>query len=120
MLLADNNIWGTIKPTNLPESITGDPVAGLGKILSLLLKITLRTSGIVLLIYLLWGGFDYITAGGDKEKLENARRKIYHAIIGLLIIFSTLAIFGVITGNILGIIKITPQGWQLNIPTIGD
>lgn len=64
-------------------------------------------------IFLLWGGVDWILAGGDKEGLEKARKKITGAIIGLAILlsgyaFATLSevIFGV---NILG---------NINIPTL--
>ncbi|MBI3385424.1 hypothetical protein HY030_04490, partial [Candidatus Gottesmanbacteria bacterium] len=57
------------------------------------------------LIYLLWGAFEWITSGGDKTNLENARNKIVHAIIGLVIVAAIWVLFGLVQ-NFLGI-KIT-------------
>ncbi len=49
-------------------------------------------SFIFALVYLLLGGISWITASGDKAKLEDARNKITHAIVGLLIVGSVWAI----------------------------
>jgi hypothetical protein len=57
---------------------------------------------ILALLYLILGGFDWITTGGDKGKLEVARNKITHAIIGLIIVASIWAIMTLI-GNFFGI-----------------
>lgn len=40
----------------------------------------------IALIFLLTGAFHWITSGGDKTSLENARNKIIHAIVGLIIV----------------------------------
>jgi len=45
-------------------------------------------AGIVLLAYLIWGGFDYLTSMGDPKKAEAGRTKITNAIIGFFIIFT--------------------------------
>jgi type IV secretion system pilin len=42
---------------------------------------------IVALFYLIWGGFSWITSGGDKSKVDSARQKLTAAIIGLVIAF---------------------------------
>lgn len=44
-------------------------------------------AGILLLLYLIWGGFDYLTSMGDPKKAEGANKKISSAIIGIIIIF---------------------------------
>lgn len=46
--------------------------------------------------YLLWGGIDWITSGGDSGKVESARKKITQAIIGLVVLASVFAVFFVI------------------------
>lgn len=51
---------------------------------------------LIAFIYLITGGFHWITSAGDKANLENARNKIVHAIIGLLVVFSTWAVMGVV------------------------
>ena len=41
---------------------------------------------------LLWGGIEYITAGGDKERTQSASKRLTAALIGLAIVFSIFAI----------------------------
>jgi hypothetical protein len=41
---------------------------------------------------ILFGGFQYMTAGGDKTKTEKARTTIVNAIIGMIIVASSYAI----------------------------
>jgi len=50
-------------------------------------------SGILLLVYLVYGGMEWLTSGGDKAKLESARSKITNAIIGVTIIAAAFAIW---------------------------
>src|SRR5476649_1545107 len=42
---------------------------------------------VVALFYLIWGGFKWLTSGGDKGQVQAAREHIVAAIIGLIIIF---------------------------------
>jgi len=46
---------------------------------------------ILCLFIVIWGGFNWITSGGDKQKLNQARQKIIFAVIGLVVVF--LAVF---------------------------
>jgi threonine/homoserine/homoserine lactone efflux protein len=41
----------------------------------------------VAVIYLIWAGFKYVTAGGDSKQAGEAKEGITHAIIGLAIAF---------------------------------
>lgn len=43
--------------------------------------------------YLVYGAISWITSGGDKSKVEAARNRITSAVIGLLILAATWAIF---------------------------
>ena len=49
--------------------------------------------GLAFLLYFLMGGITWITAGGDKGKLEEARSKITNGIIGLAIVASAWAVY---------------------------
>ncbi len=53
-------------------------------------------AGILLLIYLVWGGLEWLTSGGDKAKLESARAKITSALIGVAIIAAAYAFWIII------------------------
>ncbi len=56
------------------------------------MNIALIVGVIIVLFYLIWGGIDWMTSGGDKGKTESARNKITAAIIGLIILVSSWAI----------------------------
>lgn len=56
------------------------------------LNLMLGIAGVVSFIFLLWGGLQWILAGGDKEGTEKARKKITSALIGLAIVFSAYAL----------------------------
>ena len=53
-------------------------------------------SALAVLLYLILGGFQWLTSGGDKGKTEQARNKITSALIGLLIVLASWAIYNLI------------------------
>ncbi len=92
----------------------GDFGGKLAGFIALILKLGLVMAGVMSLIYLLWGAFEWIVSGGDKTNIENARNKIMQAIIGLALVALVIAISqfvgGVLQINLL----------NLPIPTAGD
>lgn len=48
------------------------------------------------LIYIIWGGIQWIQAGGDKAKLTAARARVTWAIGGFVILLLSYAIVGVV------------------------
>ncbi len=107
---------GKITPpiAGLPD----DPRAAFGKLISVGIQLFILVIIFFLLIYMMWGAFDWITSAGEKEKLTKAQNKIVNALLGMLIAFAVLTLFGVITGNVLNILQVTPTGWIFNIPTL--
>jgi hypothetical protein len=65
-------------------------------ILRTVLNIMLGIAGVASFISLLFGGLQWILAGGDKEGTEKARKRITSALVGLAIVFSSYAILYVI------------------------
>ncbi|MGD9129404.1 MAG: hypothetical protein PVJ09_02880 [Candidatus Woesebacteria bacterium] len=49
---------------------------------------------LVVLVFFLWGAFEWMTAGGDSAKVQKARDRIINATIGLIIMASIFAIVG--------------------------
>ncbi|MCB9801833.1 MAG: hypothetical protein H6774_01970 [Pseudomonadales bacterium] len=49
-------------------------------------------AALLVFVYLIWGGIEWITSGGDKGKTESARNKITAAIIGLIILAASYAL----------------------------
>lgn len=90
-----------------------------GSTLGKIINIAIIIGGFFMLLYLIWGAFDWITSEGDKEKLSKAQQKMQNAVIGMLIVVGALTIFGVVSGDILGIITKTPDGgWTINLPQL--
>jgi hypothetical protein len=52
--------------------------------------------------FLILGGIQWITSGGDKAGMEAARNKIKHAIVGLIIVGAAWAIM-ILVQNFLGV-----------------
>lgn len=58
--------------------------------------------GLAFFFYLIYGAIQWITSGGDKNKLENAQIHIRNAIIGIAILLSVIAITRLVE-NVFGI-----------------
>ena len=55
----------------------------------------------MVLAFLVWGAFDWITSGGDKEAVGKARSKIINALVGMAVLAIAFAIFS-LAGQFLG------------------
>lgn len=51
-----------------------------------LLQKILYVLGIVAFFYLIWAGFNYMTAGGDEGKVKIARQTIINVVFGIILI----------------------------------
>jgi len=86
----------------------------LGAIIGQLVGALFIAGFLLTFVFLLLGGFTWITAGGDKTKLEKARDEITHAIIGLVVVGGAYAIAALVS-QFFGLnLKALP------IPTIGQ
>ena len=59
----------------------------------------LIVAGIIAFFYLLYGGIQYMTAGGDAEKATAARITILNAVIGIIIIVISFSIVTFVTSQ---------------------
>lgn len=82
---------GTAAEASLPEVV--------GRIINVLLGFI----GILLLVYILYAGFLWMTAGGDEGKVKTATTMIRNAIIGLLIIVAAFAISNFVLGSLINV-----------------
>lgn len=65
-----------------------------------LIGILLQLVGVLLLLYLIYAGFLWMTAGGDKGKVEKATTTIRNTIIGLVLIITAYSISGYILAQL--------------------
>jgi len=61
-------------------------------IIARLIHTALGFEGIVLLLMILSGGFSFMVSGGDEEKVSGAKKTIFNAIIGVIIMLSAYSI----------------------------
>lgn len=64
---------------------------------SSLLTLVFIIVALLALVYLIWGGIKWVMSGGDKAKVDAARKTIIYAIIGLVFIFMSFFIINFIT-----------------------
>lgn len=80
--LASRNIEIPIQDFGNPRWQFGD----LGQLMTILLQATIIIAGLGTFIFLILGGIQFLTSGGEKVQVEAARNRITYAIIGLVII----------------------------------
>lgn len=56
---------------------------------------------VLAVLFLIYAGFQYVTAGGDTKKIEGARAMIVNVVIGLVIAIAAIGLVNVIS-NLLG------------------
>lgn len=74
-----------------PKGGFGDK--SIGEVISTGINWAVAIGALATLLYIVRGGFEYVTAGDDAEKAEGGRAHITNGVIGLLIIASAFAIF---------------------------
>jgi len=67
------------------------PVGDFGTVFNTVINIVFGIAGVIAFLYLLYAGFQYLTAGSG-DTAENAKKTIVNAILGILVIFLSLAI----------------------------
>ncbi len=82
----------------LPQvyALTIDPGQGFaesfGGLINGVLSFVMVLAALLVFFYLILGGIEWITSGGDKGQTEKARNKITSAVIGLIILAASYAI----------------------------
>jgi hypothetical protein len=64
----------------------------IGSVINGVLSFVMVIAALLVLFYLILGGIEWITSGGDKGKTESARNKITAAVIGIIILAASFAI----------------------------
>lgn len=88
-LLALNEIVNNAIPAAIVAKGSG---GGLAFYIGSLWKTVVTVGGLAFIIYLVWGGIEYLISGGDKGKIADATTKITSSVIGIAILVATYAI----------------------------
>jgi hypothetical protein len=100
-------LFGAISASSAQAAVGGwtipNPFSGrmdLQQVVSLLINVAFLAAGLVAVIYLIIGGFRYVTSSGNAEAIEGAKATILNAIIGLIVIFISFLLVNYILGAI--------------------
>lgn len=90
-------VSGTPSVNSESLGVTYGAYTGLGsrdvrRTVASIINVALGLLGIVAVVIILIGGFTWMTAGGNDEKVTQARKWIFSGIIGLAIILSAYAL----------------------------
>ena len=64
----------------------------IGELINGVLNFVMVIAALLVFMYLIWGGIEWITSGGEKGKTESARNKITSAVVGLIVLAASYAI----------------------------
>lgn len=82
-------------------------VLDLGAYVGNIVNLAIILAGLAVLLFLVLAGYGWLTAGGDKQKVEESRSRITNAIIGLAIVAAAFAVYSVVD-SFFGIGNIKP------------
>lgn len=86
-----------------------------GFVLSTGISLVLSLAIIIAVLYLIYGGIQWILSRGDEEKVKNARNHIVASVVGLIVVF--LAFFTI--NIVFGFFFPGKSLKDLNLPTLG-
>lgn len=82
-------------PGNLPNQNTATGI------IMFIINIALAIAGLIAVFFLVIGGFRYITAAGNEDASEQAKKIILNAIIGIVVIILSFVIVRVVSNALI-------------------
>lgn len=95
---------GFLTPGDQPGAVAAS-TGGTGSIRELAVRIinyVLGFLGLIAVAMIIYGGVSYVTAAGDQTKVDNAKKVILYAILGLIIVILSYAIVNTVLGAATG------------------
>ncbi|KKR48433.1 MAG: hypothetical protein UT86_C0005G0017 [Candidatus Magasanikbacteria bacterium GW2011_GWC2_40_17] len=72
----------------------------IGQYFSAIYRWALLIAGILTLALIIFGGFVYMTSGGNKQRLDEGKKRITQAILGLILLLSSYSILYIINPDL--------------------
>ncbi|MFA4833688.1 MAG: pilin [Patescibacteria group bacterium] len=93
---------GKSEPVNLNNPLTGDSTSISAQVLiGRIINAILSVVGSLALMMFIYGGFTWMMAGGNSEKVEKGKGILVWATIGLIVIFTSYALVNFVLTNVL-------------------
>jgi hypothetical protein len=109
----ENVKLGELKPAssafapNVTDATCQGALSPLNTFLSTFIGFLTTLAGLMFLVYFIFAALSWITAGGEKGKVETARQQMTNAALGLIVVIAAYAISGIV-GKVLGIDILNP------------
>lgn len=78
-------------------------IAGSGsptELIANVVRLMLMFSGAIAVVFVIIGGYQYMTSAGNEESAEKGKKTLINAVIGIVIIILSYAIISVITNQV--------------------
>jgi len=107
---ADNTVMGTQKTDSTGGSGNSGKKADLAnplkvdspqKLIGQIINSLLGIVGSLALLMFIWGGFQWMTAAGNDEKVSKGKRTLVWAALGMVVIFSSYALVSYLINNVI-------------------
>jgi len=96
-IIQPTTAWAASNTVNIDEQVKGYfGYSNLGNFISNMISFAIIIASIAFAAFLIMGGFQYLTSGGDKTKTEEARSRITNALIGLAIVTASWAVWKIV------------------------
>lgn len=99
----EDSVYEHISPTSLGlyyGKATGLGTKDVRATIAQIIKVAMGLLGIVAVVIILIGGFTWMTAGGNEDKVGEAKKWIFSGVIGLALILSAYALAQFIITNL--------------------
>ena len=104
--LNETDLFGGENPDNVASSL-GQSNQSLTVTVAKLIRNFLGLLGILAVIIVIIGGFEWMTAGGSTDGVDKAKQRILQGVIGMAIVLSAFAIAQFVIGSL---VKSTAAG----------
>jgi len=95
-----SNLKNTAVAAKLGSTQTNIPIL-IGKIINVIVSLL----GLIAVVLIIIGGFQWMTSGGEEEKITKAKQLMINGIIGLVIIVLAYAIATFIIGKLVDVVN---------------
>ncbi|MBI1863550.1 hypothetical protein HYS00_05540 [Candidatus Microgenomates bacterium] len=79
-----------------PATNPAAKVGNIGMLVNFLGPLAMAIGAFICLAMLLWGGFLYITSGGEQDKIQQGKRTLTYALIGLVVMITAMLFVNVL------------------------
>ncbi|HOZ53204.1 MAG TPA: pilin [bacterium] len=93
---SDVGVLDTLQSVGTSGGYAEADSGSLASTLGIIVNVILSLLGIIFVVLMIVGGFQWMTAGGNEEAVKKAQSRIKNAIIGLVVVVSAYAIWNLI------------------------